>query len=264
MIVASLASSRLHASVRRAARPDEDVVVGPSADEALRRGFPRAAVVETSWSDRGPEWPDAPDVPALIVDGPLLERWEADRRVGGPEVPPDWTGYASSRIGMWLRRWGSRPTWVDLYLRDLGRAAGQPLPAPLRGLGRRVLEFPARYPDLKALAGIGGLSAGALKARFRRRGLPSPYSYLRWFRSLAVAHILSDPSVTTLGAAYRVGMSSSGNLSRAVQVTTGLTPTRLRADAGRENLVVGMVEELMSPAALALWHDLAPVFLDVA
>lgn len=127
-----------------------------------------------------------------------------------------------------------------------------------------MLEFPARYPDLKALAGIGGLSAGALKARFRRRGLPSPYTYLRWFRSLAVVHILSDPSVTTLEAAYRIGMSSSGNLSRAVQDTTGLTPTRLRAAAGRESLIVGMVEELMDPAALAGWQDLAPVFLEVA
>ena len=30
-------------------------------------------------------------------------------------------------------------------------------------------------------------SRGALKARFRRRGLPSPSTYLRWFRVFAVA-----------------------------------------------------------------------------
>ena len=38
------------------------------------------------------------------------------------------------------------------------------------------------------------MSRGALKARFRRRDLPSPSTYLRWFRILAVAHGQTEAS----------------------------------------------------------------------
>lgn len=261
MIVTSIASRRLIEAVRRAARPDEDVVADSRAGEALRRGFPRAVVVAASRGRSASGAAEASGVPTLSLDGTLLDRWERERRAGAQIVPPERTGYIAFRVGAWLKRKTGRPSWVELVLKDLGRVAGHPLPSPLRGMARRVLEFPSGYTRLRALGAIGGLSAGALKARFRRRGLPSPYTYLRWFRCLAVAHVLSDPSTTTLVAADRVGISSSGNLSRTVQDTTGLTPTRLRTEAGRTMLVTGMAEELMDPAALTAWQDLAPVFL---
>jgi len=79
-----------------------------------------------------------------------------------------------------------------------------PLPcrcSPLRAFGRRILEFPTHYHDLHAKARASHLSRGALKARFRRRGLESPYTYLRWFRMMAVSYLLSDREVTVAQAA---------------------------------------------------------------
>ena len=264
MIVAPLSDPRLLSSVRRAARPDEDVITGVLAAEAFRHGFPRAAI----WSGRGPHGhlpiPSSSRLAVLGLDTGLLNSWEEDRRWGGPEVPPERTEYVAFRIRVWLRTQGTGPTWVDLCLRDMTRAVGRALPLPFRGMARRVLEFPAHYPDLGPVAGTVGLSTGALKARFRRRGLASPHAYLRWLRSLAVAEVLSDPNVTTIGAAHRLGMSSGGNLCRTVLDTTGVRPTDLRHPGARVGLLLSMVEHLLSREALAAWDDLDGLFYEVA
>ena len=136
-------------------------------------------------------------------------------------------------------------TWTDRLLHELGRASGGPLPSGLRGMGRRVLEFPPRYRDLHQLARLSGLTRDALKARFRRRGLPSPFSYLRWFRVLAASRVLSDPTVTTVAAAFRLGFTSSGNLCRSVQATAGLNPSDLRDSESRGKLLARFAEELL-------------------
>lgn len=263
MIIAHLSDPQLLSSVRRAARHDEDVITGVRATEAARHGFPRAAV----WTGGAPDGAQALSsdrLPVLGLDRSLLDSWEEERRWGGSEVPPERTEYIAFRIRGWLRTRGDGPTWVDLYLRDMTRAVGRALPLPFRGMARRVLEFPARYPDLGPLAGVAGLSTGALKARFRRRGLSSPHVYLRWLRSLAVAQVLSDPDVTTVGAAHRLGMSSGGNLCRSVLDTTGVRPTDLRHAGTRAGLLLAMVDQLLSREALTAWDDLGGLFYEVA
>lgn len=42
---------------------------------------------------------------------------------------------------------------------------------------------------------------GALKARFRRRGLESLHTYLRWFRMMAVAYLVAGHEITVAQAA---------------------------------------------------------------
>lgn len=129
-------------------------------------------------------------------------------------------------------------SWADRTLADLSKAAGTPRPAPLRAFGRRILEFPTHYHDLHAMARASHLSRGALKARFRRRGLESPYTYLRWFRMMAVSYLLSDREVTVAQAAYRLGFTSDGNLCRAMVSLTRLTPTEVRTVRGWNRLLI--------------------------
>jgi len=264
MIIAPLPDSRLLSSVRRAARHDEDVVTGGRAADAVRHGFPRAVV----WSGDAPDGPQSIPLvgllPILALDRALLDSWEEDRRWGGPDVPPERTDYIAFRIRSWLKTQGGGPTWVDLFLRDLTRAVGRALPLPFRGMARRVLEFPARYSDLGPVGAVVGLSTGALKARFRRRSLSSPHVYLRWLRSIAVAQVLSDPAVTTVAAAHRLGMSSGGNLCRTVLDTTGVRPTHLRNPGSRARLLLAMADRLLSGEALAAWDDLDGLFYEVA
>ncbi len=81
-----------------------------------------------------------------------------------------------------------------------------------------------------------GLTRGALKARFRRRGLPSPYAYIRWLRIIACAHLLSDGTITVARTARRFGYTSAGNLCRTMTSLTGLTPTEARTQNGRNHL----------------------------
>lgn len=262
MILAPLTDPFLQATVRRAALPDEDIFwEEKDILEALDRGFPRLVVhaaddphpVERRLDQLRPE------LPRLTLTSPALRAWEAARRN---------QGFAVSRVddhGMRLRQLmqstvGPLP-WVEGVFRDLVRVGGQRLPRGLRGLGRRVMEFPARYDDLGAVAKLTGLSRGALKARFRRRELPSPYTYLRWFRILALAHVFKDPETTTEEAARRVGLHSSGNLCRYVDVLTGMSARALRADDARIRLVTAFSEACFRGVDLAEWSSLEDLFL---
>jgi AraC-like DNA-binding protein len=102
---------------------------------------------------------------------------------------------------------------------------------------------------------------GALKARFRRRGLPSPSRHLRWFRLLAAARVLSDPDETVLSAAYRLGFASDGNFCRWIRATSGLSPSTLRSWNGRLLVLVRLAEECLPEGSLDEWEDLGGLFL---
>jgi AraC-like DNA-binding protein len=104
------------------------------------------------------------------------------------------------------------------------------------------------------------MSRGALKAKFRRRGLASPHVYLRWFRTLAVAHFLSDRTVTVAGAAQRTGCTSSGNLCRMLGDLCGMTPTEARTIHGWNRLVITFAWHHLGPEALEAWSDLDELF----
>jgi AraC-like DNA-binding protein len=123
-----------------------------------------------------------------------------------------------------------------------------------------VLEFPSRYRTLHDVADCCDMSRGALKARFRRRGLPSPYTYLRWLRVLAVAEVLSDRDVTVARAAYQLGFTSAGNLCRLIDQLADTTTTELRTVHGWRRLVVRFAWVHLSPEALAAWATLTDLF----
>lgn len=244
--------------MRLAASPEEDVLA--DADEvelALHLGFPRVAVT-TEKVRRAVQDGSGRSVPILTISERESAIWRDGWKTDG--LPRSWPAYLATRLQPGLRQQGGR-LWLDTALRDLDRIAGRPLPLALRGLGRRAMALPHRYGDLGALERLTGLSAGALKARFRRRSLESPFSYLRWFRALTVAHVLREPGFTTLHAAQRLGWETSANLCRYLSSTTGSTPTELRVPGGWERLLIRFVSELCAPEALEAWDSLDSLFL---
>jgi len=73
-------------------------------------------------------------------------------------------------------------------------------------------------------AWTAGLTPGAMKARFRRCGLPSPFAYTVHLRALCACEFLSRQETTTASVAYRMGYSSSGNFCRSFLKLTVLQP----------------------------------------
>jgi AraC-like DNA-binding protein len=255
MIVARLTDPLLRKALSLAAHPEEDVIVGGGlVDDALQFGFPRLLV-----RSDGYEGDDPPErVPVLDLDDVLLRRWEVERR--STEVPCARLDFLADRLGESLDRSMDEATWVDAALADLSRAAGARLPLPLRAFARRVLEFPIHYTSLHPITIGCGLSRGALKAKFRRRGLTSPSIYLRWFRIMAVAEVLSDRSVTVSAAAHRLGFTSPGNMCRAMAALTRVTPTEARTLRGWNTLLISFAWSHLTPEALDAWAGLDGLF----
>ena len=255
MILTRVSDPLVLQAVRNAAHPEEDVVADAELVlEAMQLGFPRLLVRSgAAVHERVPQ-----SVAVLDLDKALLGRWEAERRA--KELPPPRLEYLTSRLRVHLERPATDSTWVDAALAELGRAAGAPLPLPLRAFARRVFEFPSRYRTLHDVADCCGLSRGALKARFRRRGLPSPYTYLRWLRVLAVAEVLSDRDVTVARAAHRLGFTSAGNMCRVIDQIASTTTTELRTVHGWRRLVVRFAWVHLSAEALEAWATLTDLF----
>lgn len=255
MIVVCVSDPALRRAIAAAANPEEDVVSERSwIEDALRLGFPRLLVRDRAGMDeRGPE-----SLFTVDLGDVLLRRWQSEWRAA--EFPQTWTAFLTERLRVELEPPNGRATWVDAALADLSRAAGARLPFPLRAFGRRVLEFPARYTSLAAVATACGLSPGALKAKFRRRNLASPSLYLRWFRVLAVAEVLSDRSVTVSGAAHRLGFTSPGNMCRTMAALTRVTPTEARTVRGWNTLLLSFARMHVTPAALGAWGELEGLF----
>ena len=172
--------------------------------------------------------------------------------------------YLADRLREQIRETAVRTTWVDVTLRDLARVSGAPLPRPLRGFARRVLEFPYHYVDLRAVAAACDTTRGALKARFRRRGLASPSTYLRWFRIMAGAYLLSDRSVSIARAAYMLGYTTDGNFCRSIQSVSRMTPTEVRTVRGWNRLLVRFSWLFLRPESLEGWARLEGLFMRTA
>jgi AraC-like DNA-binding protein len=255
MIVSRVTDPLLRQAVRGAAHPEEDVVTGAElVAEALQWGSPRL-VVRSGAPPHDRQWKR---VRVLDVDDLLLRRWESERRAEDLASPR--LEYLIRRLQVLMERSPTEGTWVDSALADMSRAAGAQLPFPLRAFARRVFEFPTRYTTLHDLSDACELSRGALKAKFRRRGLASPYTYLRWFRVIAVAAVLSDRTVTVAKAAHRVGFTSDGNLCRTTSALAGTTPTELRTVLGWNRLVVRFAWLHLTPEALHAWTTLSDLF----
>lgn len=251
MIVAHVTDPTLLKAVRRAAHPEEDVVGDARlVAQALDLGYPRLVV--SSGDARLP--PFSARIPHLVLDAVTLRSWEAERR--NAEMPPTRLGDLTRRLSILVERSASDRTWVDGAVADLTRAAGTQLPRPLRAFARRILEFPVHYTTLRPMANVCHVSRGALKAKFRRRGLVSPYTYLRWFRVMAVAHVLADRSVTVAAAANRMGFTSDGNLCRMMDLLCGMTPTEVRTVHGWNRLLITFAWKHLTPDAVEAWAGL--------
>jgi AraC-like DNA-binding protein len=262
MILAPIQDRTLRAAVRRAALPEEDVFHSfEDVRQALRFGYTRLLVCQAE--DRrqlGGELPlRSLKVPVLVVTGPTLRSWEAAWEVDGLAVTR--IDDSALRLRGLMAKAAQDCDWVEDVFSDLTHIVGQGLPPELRGFCRRVLEFPIRYSSLTLLGEAFGLSSGALKARFRRRGLPSPSRYLRWFRLLAAARILAEAEETTLTASFRLGFASDGNFCRWVRATSGLTPSSLRDWNGRLLLLIRLAEECLPPGSYERWESLGGAFL---
>jgi AraC-like DNA-binding protein len=262
MIVGLCSDPILRAALRRTAHPEEDIFLDERlAGNALELGFPRAVVyVPEDGHPLARRFGQLdPRVATLAVTQATLRGWEVDRRAH--EVPPPRVDYLAGRLRQLLAFEGARPTWVDRALADLSRAAGARLPAPLRTLGRRVMEFPLHYADLHGMSEVTGMTRGALKARFRRRGLPSPAHYVRWFRVLAAAQLLADRDVTTMQAAHRLGFTTGGNFCRTIKAVSGFTSTDVRSVQGWNRMIVTFAWRSLGPEALAQWATLDDLFV---
>ena len=265
MIVAFCSDPILRAAVRRTAHPEEDVFLDAGlAMRGLSQGFPRAVIYSPEDGQPIARWLAmlAPSIGTVAITHAALRAWDAERRMA--EVPPTRVEYAAQRLAQVLAGGGDSPTWVDRALADLARASGARLPVALRTIGRRVMEFPSHYADLHPLAGVTGMSRGALKARFRRRGLVSPSVYMRWFRALAAAHLLANREVTTLQAAHRLGFTTGGNFCRTIKSVTGLSSTEVRGIHGWNRLLVTFAWRHLGPEALAAWRALDDLFEQAA
>ncbi len=260
MIVALVSDPHLRAAVRLAAHPEEDVIVDHDlAVRALELGCPRV-VLRTAGGVGAPttrRWVQG--VRTVALTDAVLARWEAQRREA--QIRLARVDFLAARLGEILEREPDEVTWVDRTLAELGRAAGAPLPDPLRGFVRRILEFPSHYRDLYPLAESCGLSRGALKARFRRRTLASPSTYLRWLRLIASANALADRSVTVAEAAQRLGFTSDGNLCRSMSSLTGLTPTEARTVRGWNRILITFAWKHLGDDALEAWRGLDDLFV---
>lgn len=255
MIVVQATDRNLRRAVLRAAHHEEDVVADSRrAVEAIERGFPRLVV-----RDGSHDWPPVPDGVRLVrVQDSVLEQWESERR--SVDLPPTRLDHLTRRIATTVEKTTSDRSWVDRSLAELARASGRRLPGALRSFGRRVLEFPSHYTSLHPLADACGTSRGALKARFRRRELSSPSTYLRWFRLMTVAHVLSDREVTVAEAASRLGFTSDGNLCRMMANVAEMTPTEVRSVKGWHRLTVTFAWSHLSDEQLEAWSTLDRLF----
>lgn len=255
MIVVQVTDPYLRRAIRRAAHPEEDVVADARLGlEAIEWGFPRLVVRE----NRGRHVPLHTGVRLLEIDDSMLRRWETERR--NEELPPTRLDHLTERLSAVMDRTSAERSWVDAALADLTKATGARLPLPLRSFGRRILEFPYHYTTLYPVAEACGTTRGALKARFRRRGLSSPSTYLRWFRILAVANLLSDRSVTVASAARRLGFTSDGNLCRMMWSVTEMTPTEVRTLKGWRRLLINFSWKHLLADALEGWAALDDLF----
>jgi len=255
MIVARISDPLLRKALACATHSEEDLIAEAGlVDDAIQSGFPRLLVrADGSVGTKAPRW-----LPVIDLDDVLLERWEAERR--SEELPEPRLDFLTRRLRGLIERSAHEGTWVDSALADLTRAAGARLPLPLRAFARRILEFPLHYTTLHPVAKGCGLTRGALKARFRRRGLESPYTYLRWFRTIAVAQLLSDRTVTVAQAAARLGFTSDGNLCRMMASLTRLTPTDVRTVRGWNTLLISFAWQHLTPDALDAWAGLDGLF----
>jgi len=260
MIIAHLSDPRLLAALRGAVHPEEDVISDRELGaDALMLGYPRLIVTSDAAAAGFPAAGPSARVPVLELDAVTLARWEAERRTR--PVPPPRTDFLVERLAGLLERQATEATWVDRTLGELGRSAGAALPLPFRAFARRVFEFPSHYHDLHPMAASCGLTRGALKARFRRRGLPSPYAYIRWLRLMACAQLLADRSVTVARTARRFGYTSAGNLCRTMISLTGLTPTEARTQSGWNHLLIAFARTHLHVEAITAWRELDELFL---
>jgi AraC-like DNA-binding protein len=262
MIVGLCSDPILRAALRRTAHPEEDVFLDERlAGFALELGFPRVVVYMPE--DGHPLVRRLPQldtgVRTVAITHATLRAWEFRRRTH--EVPPPRVEHTATQLAELLARDSWAPTRIDRALAELSRAAGSRLPAPLRSVARRVMEFPVHYADLHGLAEASRMSRGALKARFRRRGLPSPSVYVRWFRVMAASQLLADREVTTIEAAHRLGFTTGGNLCRAITSATGLTSSEIRSVQGWNRLLVSFAWRYLGKDALAQWETLNDLFL---
>ena len=259
MIIGYIQDPYVRAGLLRAGHPEEDVVLDPVlADEAMAYGYPRLVVCTAGEGGCATVAAFDRDVPRLMLSPQILARWEEERRER--DLPAGRVDWMTDRLRSVVERRAGDVSWVDRALSDLSRAAGTPLPPALRGLARRVMEFPSRYNDLHPLAEACGLSRGALKARFRRRGLPSPYAYLRWFRLMAVAYALSDRSLTVAQVANRLGYTSDGNLCRSMSSLTRMTPTEVRTLHGWNRLLISFAWTHLGTEAVEGWRLMDDLF----
>lgn len=260
MILGLLIDPVLRVSLTRAVPFEEDVFLEEEiVQSAIRTGFPRLVVHDGLTRRSAERLLEGAPLGVLGLSDEQLAVWDAQRR--GADVLRSREDFATDRLRAILMSERPHATWVDRTLAELSRAAGAPLPPPLRGFARRVMEYPGGYHHLHLFELSTGFSRGALKARFRRRGLDSPAAYLRWFRAMAAAHVLREEEVTTLQAAHRLGYSSDGNFCRSLTGTTTLTPTALRTERGRKELLLRFTSKYLDRKALAGWGELDPLFL---
>ncbi|MEK9501454.1 AraC family transcriptional regulator [Gaopeijia maritima] len=258
MILALVESSLLRAAVESSARWDEDVVTDRSGmGRVLRVSSPRALVVDDEHAlDSVVAEARAAGVPIVRLGAAEIRRWEMRRRERVP--PPGRARFYGAQLRRTLPE--PQPSWVDRLLSTFTRAAGRTLPFSFRAVARRVLEDPARYTTLEGLVPVIRISSPALRARFRRRDLPSPLEYLRWLRLLAVVHHLQVTGESVSTTAVQLGFHSSGNLARFTRSVCGRTPTALRGASAPAELVVEVTDRLFRREDLDRWDSLDRLF----
>lgn len=88
------------------------------------------------------------------------------------------------------------------------------------------------------------VSRWQLARRLRRSSALTARQILVWGRLLQGVRLLSEPTVTVEGVAFRLGYSSSAAFRRALQAKVGMTPTEVVERGGVECVLRSFLERL--------------------
>jgi AraC-like DNA-binding protein len=207
-------------------------------ENRLRRNLPQACVLDIF---------DLPNPTPLSTLGRIRRRYPSVALI----VASDFSGremdlYQMGRLNIdgVIRledRYSSRDvlTFVDravataLASRVVASTAAE-LPPLVQDAVRWGIEHAETQPRVVELAAALGMSPRVLLRELRALNLAPPRVLLLWGRLIRASHLLSRPSETVEGVAYRLGYSTGGALGKALKRHIGCSPTHLRMKGGLE------------------------------
>lgn len=101
-------------------------------------------------------------------------------------------------------------------------------PGALRRIEKGLFAIEDAYPRAEDIAGLAGMSARTLQARFREATGEPLGAYIAHIQFRKAATLLRTSDLPLKAIAYRVGFAHAGNFSTAFRRRFGITPSAFR------------------------------------